>query len=256
MLRPTLSFIIAVLPVVLACEAPPTAKPSTEVKPAVSAKAKTDEPPPVIKKLEPPKVVEPAASIDPNAPPLMNPAKATETAPDKFKVKFVTTKGDVLVEVDRAWAPKGADRFYNLVKIGYFTDVAFFRNVPKFMVQFGIHGDSKVNDAWRMARIDDDTPKESNKRGFVTFATSGPNSRTVQMFINHGDNTMLDSQGFAPFGKVVKGMEVVDKLYDGYGEGAPRGQGPNQMLIQSQGNAYLKKDFPKLDYVKKAEIVK
>jgi peptidyl-prolyl cis-trans isomerase A (cyclophilin A) len=186
---------------------------------------------------------------------LNDPSKLTETAPATYRAKFATTQGDFVIEVHRDWAPNGADRFYNLVKNGFYDDTAFFRVVDGFMVQFGISGDPALNQAWREARIPDDAVKQQNTRGMVTFATSGPNSRTTQVFINFTDgNTNLDAMGFAPFGKVVSGMEIVDKLYKDYGEGAPRGAGPNQMLIQSKGNAYLKSDFPKLDYTKKATI--
>ena len=188
---------------------------------------------------------------------LLDPSRANEKAPDEFKAKFSTTKGDFVIEVHRDWSPNGADRFYNLVKLGYFDDIAFFRNIEGFMVQFGINGDPEVNAVWRRMNIKDDKVKESNKRGYVTFAqSSAPNSRTTQIFINFGDNGGLDGQRFAPFGSVVEGMDVVDALYNGYGEGAPRGRGPDQGRLQSEGNAYLKKDFPKLDYVKTAKIVK
>ncbi len=188
---------------------------------------------------------------------LTNPGAATATAPGVYKVKFTTTKGDFVVEVHRDWAPLGADRFYNLVKMGYFNDVAFFRVIKGFMVQFGIHGDPAVNRAWRAARIQDDpTGKQSNTRGMVTFAMAGPNTRTSQIFINYGDNAQLDNMGFPPFGKVVDGMKVVDAIEGMYGEGAPSGRGPSQGRIQSEGNAYLKAEFPKLDYVKTAAIVK
>ncbi len=186
---------------------------------------------------------------------LLDPDQLKETAPDTFRAKFETTKGDFVLEVTREWAPQGADRFYNLVKNGFFDDVRFFRCIEGFMVQFGINGNPKVSSAWQRARIPDDKPKQSNGKGMITFATSGPNSRTTQVFINFKDNSFLDSQGFAPFGKVVEGMEVVDSLYKGYGEGAPRGRGPSQGRIQSEGNAYLDADFPKLDGVKKATIV-
>ena len=188
--------------------------------------------------------------------PLMHPDRATEKAPEKFKVKFVTSKGDVIIEVTRESAPLGADRFYNLVRIGYFTDIAFFRVIPGFISQFGIHGDPKVSKKWRDARLKDDKVVESNKRGSITFATSGRNSRTTQFFINTKDNSSLDTQGFSPFGSVVEGMDVIDKLYSDYGEGGARGKGPSQSKIQSEGNAYLKKEFPKLDWIKSAEIVK
>jgi peptidyl-prolyl cis-trans isomerase A (cyclophilin A) len=185
---------------------------------------------------------------------LSDPASLNETAPATYKVKFDTSKGTFVVEVHRDWAPNGADRFYNLVKNGYYNDTRFFRVISGFMVQFGINGDPKLNRVWRDANIKDDPVRASNKRGMITFATAGPDTRTTQVFINFANNSGLDDQGFAPFGEVISGMEVVDSLYAGYGEGAPRGDGPDQSLIQSQGNAYLKKDFPKLDYIKTATI--
>ena len=192
----------------------------------------------------------------PMNPKLSDPAALKEQAPETFKARFDTSKGVFVVEVTRSWAPNGADRFYNLVKNGYFDDCRFFRVVSGFMVQFGINGDPAVNSVWNKARIQDDPVQESNKRGFVTFATAGPNTRTTQVFINYNNrNMMLDEQGFAPFGKVVEGMEVVDGLYSEYGEGAPQGKGPDQGRIQAEGNAYLTASFPNLDYIKSAKIV-
>ena len=189
-------------------------------------------------------------------PDLLDPSKFTATAPAVFKAQFTTTKGDFVVEVHRDWAPNGADRFYNLVKSGYFDDTRFFRAVDGFMVQFGISGDPAVNDKWHVSNIQDDAVKQSNKRGFMTFAQTGaPNSRSTQIFINYGDNSRLDATRFAPFGQVTKGMDIVDSLYKGYGEGAPVGKGPNQGLIQSKGNAYLDSQFPLLDGVKTAVIL-
>jgi peptidyl-prolyl cis-trans isomerase A (cyclophilin A) len=186
---------------------------------------------------------------------LKDPIKLTEKAPATFKVKFETTKGDFVIEVTREWAPNGADRFYNLVKHGWYDDVRFFRVIEGFMAQFGIGGDPDLNGIWREAKIADDPVKQSNKRGYVTYAMAGPNTRTTQLFINFADrNSMLDNQGFSPFGRVIEGMDVVDKLYNGYGEGAPRGKGPDQMRLQTEGNAYLVKDFPNLDYIKTARI--
>ena len=187
---------------------------------------------------------------------LRDPSRATLKAPDRLRVRFETTKGPFVVEVTRAWAPRGADRFYNLVKAGYYDDVAFFRVISGFMVQFGIHGDPRVSAAWREARIPDDPVTQSNTRGMVTYATAGPGTRTAQMFINFKDNSFLDSQGFAPFGRVVEGMAVVDSLHAGYGEGAPRGMGPDQGRAQAEGNVYLRGSFPKLDFVKTARLAK
>ena len=184
-----------------------------------------------------------------------DPSKLTEKAPETFKAQFDTTKGKITIEVTRSLAPNGADRFYNLVRSGYFSDIAFFRVIPGFMCQFGIHGDPKVAAAWQQARIQDDPVKTSNARGAITFATAGPNTRTTQLFINFGDNAGLDRQGFSPFGKVVEGMDVVDKINSEYGEGAPSGRGPYQGRVQSEGNAYLKKDFPNLDYIKSATVL-
>jgi len=190
-----------------------------------------------------------------NAPGFTDPAKLTEKAPETFKAQFDTTKGKFTVEVTRSLSPNGADRFYNLVRSGYFKDIAFFRVIPGFMCQFGIHGDPDVSAKWRAAAIADDPVKGSNTRGAITFATAGPNTRTTQLFINFADNVSLDGMGFSPFGKVTGGMDVVDKIYGGYGEGAPRGIGPDQSRVQAEGNAYLKKDFPNLDYIKSATIV-
>ena len=177
-----------------------------------------------------------------------------EPAPASYKVRFDTSKGPFVVQVTRAWAPNGADRFYNLVKSGFFDNARFFRVVSGFMVQFGIAGDPNVMAKWRESPINDDPVTQSNKRGNITFATSGPNSRTTQVFINFKDNDFLDSRGFPPFGRVISGMEVVDKLNPEYGEGAPRGTGPRQDRLQREGNAYLAAEFPRLDFVKKATI--
>lgn len=178
----------------------------------------------------------------------------TQQAPAQFAVELDTTKGPLVIDVNRAWAPRGADRFHELVQSGYFTDVAFFRVIAGFMAQAGLHGDPAVTAEWRNKRIEDDPVTQSNTRGMVSFATAGPGTRTTQFFINFGDNSRLDGMGFAPFGK-VRDMTVVDALYSGYGEGAPSGRGPAQGLIQRQGNAYLKKDFPKLDYIKSAKVL-
>jgi peptidyl-prolyl cis-trans isomerase A (cyclophilin A) len=180
---------------------------------------------------------------------LLQPANLNEKSPDVYDVRFATSKGDFVVKVTRAWAPVGSDRFYNLVKHGYFTDAAFFRVVPNFIIQFGLSADPGVNSAWRNARIKDDPVTQSNKPGYITFATAGPNTRTTQLFINFGNNTFLDGQGFAPFGQVTSGMDVVQKLYSGHGEK------PDQGAITTQGKAYLDKNFPNLDTIKSATVV-
>jgi peptidyl-prolyl cis-trans isomerase A (cyclophilin A) len=185
---------------------------------------------------------------------LKTPASLKEKAPENYTVKFDTSAGVFTIDVTRSQAPNGADRFYNLVKNGYYNGVRFFRVIPGFMMQFGINGDPALNRVWQTARIPDDPVKGTNARGTVTFATAGPNTRTTQVFINFGNNSFLDSQGFAPFGKVATGMDVVDKIYSEYGEGAPRGKGPDQGRVQAEGNAYLTKSFPKMDYVKTATI--
>jgi cyclophilin family peptidyl-prolyl cis-trans isomerase len=187
---------------------------------------------------------------------LQKPAELNEQAPATFRANLDTSKGAIVITVHREWAPVGADRFYNLVKNGFYDDVRFFRVIPGFMAQGGMSGDPAIQKIWGRNNINDDPVKQSNKRGFVVFATAGPNTRTTQLFINFGDNAGLDKQGFSPFGEVTKGMDVVDKIYNGYGEGAPRGKGPDQGRLQAEGNAYLAKDFPKLDYIKTATIAK
>jgi peptidyl-prolyl cis-trans isomerase A (cyclophilin A) len=190
--------------------------------------------------------------------PLMNPRspEMNQTAPDVFKARFQTSKGDFVIEAHRDWAPMGVDRFYNLVKNGFYDDVRFFRVLKGFMAQFGINGDPRISSVWRAAQIEDDPVKQQNTPGMVSYAMAGPGTRTTQLFINYNDNSgPLDPQGFAPIGQVVEGMEVVQNLYGDYGEGAPRGQGPDQGRIQSQGNEYLKAEFPNLDYIIKATIV-
>lgn len=183
----------------------------------------------------------------------MNPASLRAKAPDEYKVQFTTTKGVFTVTVHRDWAPLGADRFYNLVRAGFFNNLYFFRAIPNFMVQFGMSGKPAVNAAWEKAQIKDDPVKQSNKRGYLTFAKTGePNSRTTQMFINLKDNAFLDSMGFAPIGEVTEGMDVVDKLYTGYGD-PPRG--PDQGRIATEGDSYLAKNFPQLDKITAAKIV-
>lgn len=188
---------------------------------------------------------------------LLDPSKLTATAPDVFRARFDTTEGPFVIEVHRDWSPLGADRFYNLVSNGYYDGVRFFRVVSGFMAQFGINGDPAVNAAWKKTAIADDPVTQSNTRGMVSFAMAGPGSRTTQLFINYVDtNVRLDRMGFSPFGKVVEGMEVVDALHAGYGEGAPYGSGPRQDRIENEGNTYLSAEFPELDYIKSARIVK
>jgi peptidyl-prolyl cis-trans isomerase A (cyclophilin A) len=177
------------------------------------------------------------------------PPVPNDKAPDHFKVRFETSKGNILIQVERDWAPIGADRFYNLVKSGFLNGDRFFRVMPKFIIQFGLNADPKLNDRWRQANLKDDPVKENNMRGTVTFATAGPGTRTTQLFINTNDNVQLDGQGFAPFGRVIDGMAVVDQVFSGYGEQ------PSQPRIEAEGNAYLEKEFPNLDYIKTATIV-
>lgn len=184
------------------------------------------------------------------APSLMNPGSLKAKAPANYKVQFTTTKGDFTLEVHRDWAPIGADRFYNLVRAGFFTDAGFFRVVPNFMVQFGLSANPAVNKAWQNANLIDDPVSQSNKRGYITFAKTGaPNSRSTQVYINFKDNTFLDTQGFAPFGAVVEGMDVVDKINPQYGER------PDQGRITAEGKAYLDKNFPQLDRITSAKIL-
>jgi peptidyl-prolyl cis-trans isomerase A (cyclophilin A) len=190
-------------------------------------------------------------------PALLHPATLKARAPDVYDVKFTTTKGDFVIEVMRAWAPLGADRFYNLVKHGFFTNASFFRVVPGFVVQFGISADPKVSAVWDTATIKDDPVRASNKAGFVTFAMGGPNTRTTQLFINLRDNgSALDGMGFAPFGQVTSGMAVVEKLYGGYGD-LPEmgGHGPSEEAISRGGKAYVDKNFPMLDSITAVTVI-
>ncbi len=183
------------------------------------------------------------ATLDPRSPALQ------VKAPDTFSARFETSAGAFTVQVTRAWAPGGADRFYNLVKNGFFDGTRFFRVIPGFVVQFGLSGDPAVSARWHTASIPDDPVEQHNLRGTITFATAGPNTRTTQLFINFANNVKLDGQGFAPFGRVVDGMGVVDRIYSGYGER------PDQGVIETQGSAYLATRFPRLDSIAKATIV-
>jgi len=190
------------------------------------------------------------AKAAPAVPSLLRPSSLKDKAPEMYKVKLTTTKGDVVIQVNRGWAPLGADRFYNLIKYGYYTNASFFRIVPRFVAQFGISARPEVGAVWENARIPDDRVLQSNKRGTLTFATAGPNTRTTQIFINFSDNAALDGQGFAPFGTVVDGMDtVVDKFFAGYGEQ------PDQGRITAQGKAYLDRSFPNLDRIVSAAIM-
>ena len=176
-------------------------------------------------------------------------------APDTFSVAFETSKGTFQVRVNRGWAPVGADRFYQLVQSRFFDDTRFFRVVTSFMVQFGVHGDPEVNKAWEPLTIPDDPNRESNKRGMITYAHAGPGTRTTQVFINLIDNGQLDAMGFPPFGMVTEGMAVVDSLFAGYGDGPPAGFGPDQIRLIAEGNGYLAREYPKLDFIRTARVV-
>jgi peptidyl-prolyl cis-trans isomerase A (cyclophilin A) len=245
-----------------ACQAPAPPNPDQAWSDSVSepSTARADDRAPAAA-AEPTKPAEPAqaepakAADAPRETPahLTNPGLATREAPERYTVALETTKGTIHIDVRRDWAPLGADRFYNLVRLGFFEDLAFFRVLDRFVAQTGLHGDPAVNTAWRDARIQDDPVKESNTAGMVTFATSGPNSRTTQFFINTGDNAGLDRMGFAPFGR-VRELALARSLFAGYGEGAPSGRGPIQSRIQREGNAYLREQFPDLDYIKRASI--
>jgi cyclophilin family peptidyl-prolyl cis-trans isomerase len=192
---------------------------------------------------------EPSQASEPTSP-LLDPAQAQETAPDTFRARFETTKGKFTIEVVRDWAPRGADRFYNLVKLGFYDDVALFRIVEGFVAQFGINGDPAVSRAWGDARIPDDPVVQSNTRGMVTYAkTNAPHSRTTQLFINYADNDNLDGYGFAPFGRVVEGMDVVDSFFAGYGENVDQG------AAERRGNDYFRNERPKLDFIERATLV-
>jgi peptidyl-prolyl cis-trans isomerase A (cyclophilin A) len=223
--------VFAALAVQLGAQAPgasQAAKPKTAATTAQSAKKTTP------------------ASASSSA--LLHPEQLKAKAPDVFKARFTTTKGDFVVEVHRDWSPLGADRFYNLVKNGFFNNAHFFRVLRGFVVQFGLNANPAVNKVWEGAKIQDDPVTQTNARGTITFAMAGPGTRTTQLFINLGENGRLDGMGFSPFGKVTEGMDVVEKLYTGYGEA------PNQGQIQAEGNAYLDKNFPLLDSITAAKV--
>lgn len=197
---------------------------------------------------------DPAAAA-PN-PALLDPSLATVTSPDVYKVLMETTAGNFVIEVHRDWAPKGADRFFNLVTIGYYNDVAFYRVLKGFMAQTGMNGNPAVTATWATARIPPDKVTQSNTKGRVTFAMGGsPDTRTTQIFINYANNSFLDASGFAPFGEVIEDFDTVKELYGGYGEGQPQGNGPSQAKFARGGNDYLKGSFPKLDYIVTATII-
>jgi peptidyl-prolyl cis-trans isomerase A (cyclophilin A) len=177
------------------------------------------------------------------------PSASPTPAPDSFRVKFETSRGDFVVAVTRAWSPTGADRFYELVRKDYFNDVRFFRVLPGFVAQFGMHGNPEVNAAWSDATIADEPLRQGNVRGTVVYATSGPNTRSNQLFINLADNERLDGMGFSPFGRVVEGMDVVQSINSEYGEA------PDQAQIGAEGNAYLQRQFPRLDYIRTVTVV-
>lgn len=186
---------------------------------------------------------------------LLNPAAFKDQAPATYNVRFETSAGVFLAKVTREWAPKAADRFYNLVKNGFYDGIRFHRVMPNFMAQFGVNGNPTVAGIWSRATFAPDPVKQSNKKMFLTFAMGGsPATGSTQVFINYRDNGSLDGQGFAPFGEIVEGQDVAAKLYSGYGDVQPRGKGPDNARLFKEGAAYLEKEFPKLDYIKTATI--
>jgi peptidyl-prolyl cis-trans isomerase A (cyclophilin A) len=186
--------------------------------------------------------------------PIKKTSRQPTQAPAVYRVKFDTTKGPFIVEVHRDWAPRGADRFHELIEARFYDDLYFFRVIKGFVVQWGIHKDPAITAHWNTMAIPDDPVNESNLRGTITFATGGPNTRTTEPFINLADNKRLDTRGFAPFGKVVEGMDVVDKLYAGYGDGPPKGEGVDQNKAEAQGNEYIEGRFPRLDRIVTARL--
>jgi peptidyl-prolyl cis-trans isomerase A (cyclophilin A) len=197
-----------------------------------------------------------AACDKPETSRLLDASVSTERSPDVFRVRFETTKGPFVVETHRDWAPIGADRFYYLVRNGYYDGTRFFRALDGFMAQFGISGVPAIAASWKDRRMPDDSATQQNLRGRVSWANAGPGTRTTQLFINYRDNAMLDNGHYPPIGQVVEGMSVVDSLYKGYGEGMPYGKGPDQDRLYAQGEKYLASEFPKLDKINKAEVVK
>ena len=199
------------------------------------------------------------AADEPTDPRLQNPLlrarEFSERAPATYRARFETTAGQFVIEVHREWAPLGADRFYNLVKRGWYDGVRFHRVVEGFMAQWGIHDEPYVNAVWQNELLADDPVRQSNTRGRVTFATAGPNTRTVQVFISYKDNSFLDEQGFSPFGEVVEGMDVVEGLYADYGDGPPQGTGVYQAMAMARGGEYYDEQFPELDRILQATLV-
>lgn len=234
-------------------------EPAAETKPAETAKTETPSPAPAPAPAEtkpaatetaPASAAKAAVAAKPGN--LLKPSTLQEKAPEKYEVKFKTTRGEFTVQVTRAWSPLGADRFYNLVKAHFYDNTAFFRVVPGFVAQFGIAEKPAVSAAWKKTEIADDPVTQTNKRGYLSFATAGPNTRTTQIFINLKDNPRLDGMGFSPFGVVEgNGMNVVEMMYEGYGDNA----GPEQDQIEKQGTPYLKKGWPKLDYIQSTTLV-
>jgi peptidyl-prolyl cis-trans isomerase A (cyclophilin A) len=196
-----------------------------------------------------------SAATDDDRPDFYYPGRLTETAPETFQARFETSAGDFVVEVRREWSPRGADRFYNLVRTGFYDGQRIYRVVPGFMSQWGLHGDPVATYQWRDQFIDDDPVVVSNTRGRVTFATCDVDCRISEIFVNTDDNVELDAQGFSPFGEVVEGMETVDAFYGQYGDGPPRGEGPYQAQVRAEGNAYLDAEFPELTRIERGVIV-
>ncbi len=196
---------------------------------------------------------EAAPAVDPSSP-LLTPGDLTEIAPETYRVRFETSVGAIVVQVNKAWSPNGADRFYNLVKNGYYDDTRFYRVVEGFMAQFGLKGVNAIDQAWRDATFPDDPFTQSNRRGTITFAHAGPDTRTTQVFFNFKDNAHLDESGFTPFGEIVEGLDVLDKVYSGYGELPPAGKGPDYATAWVQGNKYLDENFPEMTKVVSATL--
>jgi peptidyl-prolyl cis-trans isomerase A (cyclophilin A) len=246
MRRPAiLSLCLLLLLLPLACSETPVPDESAAEAPVAPEPAATDgEPVPGV-------VPNAAPEPEPATDPLLDPESpdANRRAPDTYRVRFRTSQGDFVVEVTRAWAPLGADRFFNLVNAGFFNDTRFFRVVEGWVVQFGLNDNPEVNAAWSWAALADEPVEAMNTRGRLTFATGGPNTRTTQVFINLSDNLRLDGMGFSPFGEVVQGMDVVQSLYSGYGD-----SGPNQGRIEDEGNAYIDAEFPEIDSILQARV--